>query len=72
MLTEALARKSQHDEDKVDAQSPETRDERDAHDAAALEDGIAKACTALAALSDCDGVLTGLHALVWLGNNVDF
>lgn len=58
VLSQALARKSQHDENEVNAEGPETSDERDAHDAASLEDSTAQSrrryrCT----LSNGDGIL---------------
>lgn len=72
MLAQALARKSQHDEDKVDAEGPEACDERDAHDAAGLEDGSAEPWRGCSdPLSNSDGILTGLQSTGRLSYDVD-
>lgn len=69
VFAQALAGKSQHDEDEVDAESPEAGNKSDAHDAAALEDNVSE--TGAGTVADCNRILAGLHALAGRSNNVD-
>lgn len=71
VLAETLAGEGEHDEDKVYAEDPEAGDKGDAHDAAALEDGVAESRGGGSGLAHGERVLTGFDAIFGFGDNVD-
>ena len=57
-----MAGEGEHNEDEVDAENPEAGDEGNAHDAAALEDGVTESSGLRGGLAHGNRVLTGFDA----------